>query len=236
MIKQKMRKIINISSQSGSVGLIMRAVYCASKGGVNLLTKVLAVEWAKHNILVNAIALSLTVLLLPDIYFINFSIASVLIVTLVLGLLNALVRPVLQFLTFRMLFGSFGLIIVVINAFILYLVARIVPNRFSVDSLFWAFVGGLLIGIFSNFLENLFGITLPILPDEAKELRRRVEEQDIGFIEAWVKERKAARNALQVEEQAGTLPEPGTENTLEVEAKAEDTPPSNPAAVEGGEA
>ena len=56
MIKQKRGKIINISSQSGSVGLIMRAAYCASKGGVNLLTKVLAVEWAKHNVLVNAIA------------------------------------------------------------------------------------------------------------------------------------------------------------------------------------
>jgi NAD(P)-dependent dehydrogenase (short-subunit alcohol dehydrogenase family) len=56
MIRQQSGKIINISSQSGSVGLIMRAAYCASKGGVNLLTKVLAVEWAKHNILVNAVA------------------------------------------------------------------------------------------------------------------------------------------------------------------------------------
>jgi NAD(P)-dependent dehydrogenase (short-subunit alcohol dehydrogenase family) len=56
MIRQKRGKIINISSQSGSVGLIMRSAYCASKGGLNLLTKVLALEWAKHNILVNAIA------------------------------------------------------------------------------------------------------------------------------------------------------------------------------------
>ena len=32
MIQQKRGKIINISSQSGSVGLIMRAAYCASKG------------------------------------------------------------------------------------------------------------------------------------------------------------------------------------------------------------
>ena len=56
MIQQKRGKIINISSQSGSVGLIMRSAYCASKGGLNLLTKVLALEWAKHNILVNAIA------------------------------------------------------------------------------------------------------------------------------------------------------------------------------------
>lgn len=56
MIRQKKGKIINISSQSGSVGLIMRAAYCASKGAVNLLTKVLAIEWAQHNILVNAVA------------------------------------------------------------------------------------------------------------------------------------------------------------------------------------
>jgi NAD(P)-dependent dehydrogenase (short-subunit alcohol dehydrogenase family) len=56
MIQQGKGKIINISSQSGSVGLLRRAAYCASKGGVNLLTKVLAVEWAKYNITVNAVA------------------------------------------------------------------------------------------------------------------------------------------------------------------------------------
>jgi 2-deoxy-D-gluconate 3-dehydrogenase len=56
MIEQKSGKIINISSQAGSVGIICRAAYCSSKAGVNLLTKVLAIEWAQHNIKVNAIA------------------------------------------------------------------------------------------------------------------------------------------------------------------------------------
>jgi 2-deoxy-D-gluconate 3-dehydrogenase len=56
MIQQKQGKIINVSSQSGSVGLLRRAAYCASKGGVNLLTKVLAIEWASHNVNVNAVA------------------------------------------------------------------------------------------------------------------------------------------------------------------------------------
>lgn len=56
MIRQKYGKIINISSDAGSVGLIKRAAYCASKGGVNQVTKVLAIEWARHNINVNAIA------------------------------------------------------------------------------------------------------------------------------------------------------------------------------------
>jgi 2-deoxy-D-gluconate 3-dehydrogenase len=49
-------RIINISSQTGSVALIKRVVYCASKGGLNLMTKVLALEWAPHGILVNAVA------------------------------------------------------------------------------------------------------------------------------------------------------------------------------------
>jgi NAD(P)-dependent dehydrogenase (short-subunit alcohol dehydrogenase family) len=56
MIEQKKGKIINISSQAGCVGILYRAAYCSSKGGVNLLTKVLAIEWAKYNIKVNAIA------------------------------------------------------------------------------------------------------------------------------------------------------------------------------------
>lgn len=56
MIRQKKGKIVNISSQAGSVGLIRRTAYCSSKGGVNLLTKVLAVEWARYGINVNAIA------------------------------------------------------------------------------------------------------------------------------------------------------------------------------------
>jgi 2-deoxy-D-gluconate 3-dehydrogenase len=49
-------RIINMSSQTGSVALAKRAAYCASKAGLNLVTKVLAMEWAPHEILVNAVA------------------------------------------------------------------------------------------------------------------------------------------------------------------------------------
>ncbi|MFC1798313.1 SDR family NAD(P)-dependent oxidoreductase [Thermodesulfobacteriota bacterium] len=56
MIKRRSGRIINISSQTGTVALPLRAAYCASKGGVNQLTKVLALEWAPHNVTVNAVA------------------------------------------------------------------------------------------------------------------------------------------------------------------------------------
>ena len=56
MIKRGGGKIINISSQAGIVALPLRAAYCSSKGGVNQLTRTLALEWAKYNITVNAVA------------------------------------------------------------------------------------------------------------------------------------------------------------------------------------
>jgi len=47
--------IINISSILGETGLQMRAAYCSAKHGLIGLTKVLAIEWAKHKIRVAAI-------------------------------------------------------------------------------------------------------------------------------------------------------------------------------------
>jgi 2-deoxy-D-gluconate 3-dehydrogenase len=63
MIRQKAGKIINISSQAGVVGLEGHGAYCASKGGLNMLTKVMTVEWARHNIQINSVCP--TVILTP---------------------------------------------------------------------------------------------------------------------------------------------------------------------------
>ncbi|MGB5236862.1 MAG: SDR family oxidoreductase [Flavobacteriaceae bacterium] len=60
MIKNGYGRIINMSSQAGLVAIKDHAVYCASKGGVNLLTKVLALEWAENGITVNGIAPTFT--------------------------------------------------------------------------------------------------------------------------------------------------------------------------------
>jgi len=56
MIEQGGGRIVNMSSEGGLVGLPDASVYCTSKGGVNMMTKVLALEWAKYSINVNAIA------------------------------------------------------------------------------------------------------------------------------------------------------------------------------------
>jgi NAD(P)-dependent dehydrogenase (short-subunit alcohol dehydrogenase family) len=56
MVTQGRSRIVNMSSVSGLVGSAGRVAYSAAKGGINMLTKVLAVELAPHGIRVNAIA------------------------------------------------------------------------------------------------------------------------------------------------------------------------------------
>jgi NAD(P)-dependent dehydrogenase (short-subunit alcohol dehydrogenase family) len=56
MIKQQRGSIINIGSMTSFVSFSEVAAYAASKGGVLMLTRTLACEWAKHNVRVNGIA------------------------------------------------------------------------------------------------------------------------------------------------------------------------------------
>jgi NAD(P)-dependent dehydrogenase (short-subunit alcohol dehydrogenase family) len=63
MLARGRGRIVNVSSQAGLVGLRDHAAYCASKAGLGLLTKVLAVEWGPRGVTVNAVAP--TVILTP---------------------------------------------------------------------------------------------------------------------------------------------------------------------------
>lgn len=55
MLARGAGRIVNISSQASVVAIPGEAVYCASKGGVNMLTKVLAAEWSGRGVTVNAV-------------------------------------------------------------------------------------------------------------------------------------------------------------------------------------
>jgi len=60
MLRQGFGKIVNMSSQASVVGIRDHAVYCASKGGVNQLTRVLALEWSARGVMVNAVGPTFT--------------------------------------------------------------------------------------------------------------------------------------------------------------------------------
>jgi putative membrane protein len=113
-------------------------------------------------LVVNGLTLILVAVLVPDIYFVDRSLVSVLLMAVMLGILNAFVKPIVQFLTLPFIFATYGLIIVLINTVILLLLAIVFRERFYVGRLVWAFVGGLVMGVVTGFLESLLGLNLPI--------------------------------------------------------------------------
>jgi putative membrane protein len=133
-------------------------------------------------ILINAIVLAITVLVIPFIRFVDPSLLSILFMAAILGVLNALVKPFLQFLLLPLIFASYGLVIVLVNALMLLLLASLFPGFFSVENLLWAFVAGALIGILGTLLENLFGLIPPIVLDEETGLRRRFIDQPVSSL------------------------------------------------------
>jgi putative membrane protein len=128
-------------------------------------------------LLVNALAVAITAAVTPKIYFVDKSIWSWLLITVMLGILNTLLKPVLQFLTLQFIFVTYGLVIVLVNSLLLWSLSFLFPGRFAVDNLLWALLGGLVLGLVSSFLESLLGLTVPIVPEEEAALRRRLEEQ-----------------------------------------------------------
>jgi putative membrane protein len=79
------------------------------------------------------------------------SFVTALILAIVLGLLNILVKPILIILTLPITIFTFGLFLFVINALIILLAAKFV-NGFRVDGFWWALLFSLLLSILTSFL------------------------------------------------------------------------------------
>ena len=122
------------------------------------------------NVIVYALVVIFALLLTPGIHVgEQRGIIEWLIVGTVYGLLNGLIRPVIVLFTGRLLIRSLGLFLIVINAFLLFLLAWLLG--WTVDSAFWLLWGGLLIGIGTALLDALFGLNRPLFK-ESKETNR----------------------------------------------------------------
>lgn len=105
--------------------------------------------------LINAFAVYATASLLGGIYVKSFWAA--LIVALVLGLINAVVKPILVFFSIPFIIVTLGLFLLIINALMLMLAAALVDG-FSVASFWWAVLGSLVISLVSWMLSSIFNI------------------------------------------------------------------------------
>jgi putative membrane protein len=83
------------------------------------------------------------------------SLGAAIITAAVLGLINAIIRPVLLVLTFPLTIVTLGLFIFVLNALLVLLTSAIVPG-FTVRNFWWALLFSLVFSLVSYLLHRLF--------------------------------------------------------------------------------
>lgn len=109
--------------------------------------------------LINVVALYVAVAIVPGITTQSTNWVSFLILALIFGLLNALLRPLLKFLTCPLIILTLGLFTLVINTFMFWL-AGLIGTRFgvgfTVDGFWPAFLGGLVVTVISVALTMIF--------------------------------------------------------------------------------
>jgi putative membrane protein len=98
------------------------------------------------HLIISALLLALVDYFIDGITIAGFGYA--LVAAIVLGLVNAVIRPVLVLLTLPITIVSLGLFLLVINALMMLLAAAFAPG-FEVDSFSAALFGGLLLAVFN---------------------------------------------------------------------------------------
>jgi len=96
--------------------------------------------------ILNTLALFLIVQIIPGFHADSW--VTLAIAALVLGLLNAIVRPILFILTFPLTVITLGLFLIILNGIMLELTAWLVSG-FRIDSFVWACVGAIVLGLIS---------------------------------------------------------------------------------------
>jgi putative membrane protein len=101
------------------------------------------------HLLVSTLAVLIAAYVIPGVVIFGFWNAIVL--AIVLGIFNAILRPILIFFTLPLTILTFGLFTLVINTLLIMLAARIVPG-FIVASFFQAFLFGIALFFINSFM------------------------------------------------------------------------------------
>jgi putative membrane protein len=125
--------------------------------------------------LVNTLAVLVAVYLVAGIHYEKW--LDLFVASLLLGILNAALRPILMFLALPLLIFTLGLFTLFINALLLYLVGSLLRPHFYVESFTAAFWGALVISLVAMVLNTLAGTGNSRLRVEG---RRRPPDQGGG--------------------------------------------------------
>lgn len=107
-------------------------------------------------VLINAVAIAVTALLIPNIHIANNDVSTLLIIGLIFGLVNSLLKPLLILLTCPAVLLSLGLFIFVINGFMLMITDSLAGDRLTIDGgIFTAILGGMVMAAVTIALESV---------------------------------------------------------------------------------
>jgi putative membrane protein len=108
-------------------------------------------------LLVNALSIAVMARFLPGIHVASNDPAAFVLIGLVFGIINTLLKPILTLLTCSLVVLTLGLFILVINGFMLWLTAALLPQLFQIDNFWWAILGGVIVSIINMILESVIG-------------------------------------------------------------------------------
>jgi putative membrane protein len=103
-------------------------------------------------LILSAFAVLISAYVLPGVHVDGF--VTALIVAIVLGILNAILKPVLVILTIPVTILTLGLFLLVINVIIIYLAAAMISG-FSVDGFLWALIFSFILSLLNGLLGSL---------------------------------------------------------------------------------
>lgn len=102
--------------------------------------------------LIATIAIAITAYILPGVHI--DSVTAALVAAVILGAINAVIRPILIILTLPITIVTLGLFALVINALLVLLASAIVPG-FTIDSFWWALLFSIVIAIVGGVLGKI---------------------------------------------------------------------------------
>ncbi|MEG0188912.1 phage holin family protein [Algoriella sp.] len=107
------------------------------------------------NLLVSALVVFGLANILPGVSIKGY--VSAILVALVIGLLNAVVRPILSFISIPVTILTLGLFSFVITAIIILLASAIMGDSFHVDGFWYALLFGVVLGIVNSIIGGMLG-------------------------------------------------------------------------------
>jgi len=109
-------------------------------------------------VIIYAVGIALVAEIIPGIHIANDTLGTLIIIGVVFGILNAILKPIVKFLTCPLVIITLGLFVLVINGLMLLITAALIPARLQIDGLWPAILGGIVMSIISMVLERVLGV------------------------------------------------------------------------------